>query len=95
MNIEKIDIMDNIVIRYDDYMTVEYKSLEDVTPNFWNEFHSDEELLTINITNPTKRIVKFWGIVNSFPTNIEEMLYIDMNENQKEALDEFISSLSN
>lgn len=93
MNIEKIDIIDNIVIRYDDMITIEVRPLEDMLPSFWNEFHTDEELLTINITNPFKRIVKFYGIINSIPTSIEELEYIDMTLEQKSILDEFIASL--
>ena len=55
-----------------------------------NEFSDTQELLTVNITDPIARIMKFYTIENSIPKSFTELNYSDMTEEQKVIWDSFV-----
>jgi hypothetical protein len=90
-NVTKIDIMIDTIYCYDemtneriDYpLTAEYDF-------FMDEFSDTQELLTVNITNPIARIMKFYNIENSVPKSYTELDYVDMTPEQKVDFDAFV-----
>jgi hypothetical protein len=87
---EKIDIMGNVLYRYDSDM----KQQESTTFNddtFETTFMGTQDLLTINISQPIKRIMKFYDINMGVPESFEELDYDSMTEQQKTILDNFIT----
>lgn len=91
-NVTKIDVMMEIIHCYDeltneraDYpLTSEYDF-------FMNEFSDTQELLTVNISDPIARIMKFYTIENSIPKSFVELDYLDMTKEQKVIFDSFIT----
>ena len=51
-----------------------------------------QELLTINVSQPAKRIIKFYNIEMGIPESFEELQYDSMTAEQKSALDNFITA---
>jgi len=90
-NVTKIDIIVDTIYCYDEItnervnypLTSEYDS-------FMNEFSDTQELLTVNITDPIARIMKFYTIENSIPKSFTELNYSDMTEEQKIIWDSFV-----
>ena len=60
---------------------------------FMNEFSDTQELLTVNITDPIARIMKFYNIETSVPESYTELDYIDMTEEQKADFDAFVEMI--
>ena len=88
---EKFDIIGNVVYRYDDDM----QQQTDVTFNdttFESTFMDTQDLLTINVSQPIKRIVKFYNIQMGIPESITELDYESMTAEQKSVLDDFITT---
>jgi hypothetical protein len=96
--VSKIDTFkqqEQIVCYNEIEMTREIYPLTSDYDFFMEEFSDTEDLLTVNIENPIKRIVKFYAIQESIPSSFTELNYQDMNENQKEILDQFINLIIN
>jgi hypothetical protein len=93
-NVTKIDIMVDTIYCYDALTTerAEYPLTAEYD-FFMNEFSDIQELLTINIYNPIPRIIKFYGIENSIPTNFIELDYVDMSQEQKRIFDTFVQMI--
>lgn len=91
-NVTKIDIMVDTIYCYNELtngmisypLTSEYDF-------FMNDFSDTQELLSVNIDNPIARIMKFYTIENSVPKSFTELDYVDMNQNQKESFNAFIT----
>ena len=87
----KIDILVDTIYCYDemtnermDYpLTSEYNF-------FMDEFSDTQELLTVNISDPIARIMKFYSIENSVPKSFSELDYLDMTEVQQRVFDTFV-----
>ena len=87
----KIDILVDTIYCYDemtnermDYpLTSEYNF-------FMDEFSDTQELLTVNISDPIARIMKFYNIENSVPKSFSELDYLDMTEVQQRVFDTFV-----
>jgi len=96
--VSKIDIFkaqQQIVCYNELEMTKEMYPLTSDYDFFMEEFSDTEDLLTVNVENPIKRIVKFYNIQDYTPESFTELNYQDMNENQKEILDQFINLIIN
>lgn len=90
-NVTKIDVIVDTIYCYDEmtnemidyHLTSEYDF-------FMKEFSDTQELLTVNISDPIARIIKFYVIENSIPKSFTELDYVDMTEEQKNIFDSFI-----
>ena len=90
-NVTKIDIIVDTIYCYDEITNerVDYP-LTSEYDFFMNEFSDTQELLTVNITDPIARIMKFYTIENSIPKSFTELNYSDMTEEQKVIWDSFV-----
>lgn len=87
---EKLDIIGNVLYRYDsDMEQQESTTFNDDT--FETTFMDTQDLLTINVSQPIKRIIKFYNINMGVPESFEELDYDSMTEQQKTILDNFIT----
>ena len=93
--IEKIDIIGLVIYRYNELqeqqpsipLTSEYDT-------FINEFSDTQDLLSINVSQPIKRIMKFYEIKEGIPNSFEELDYLEMTAPQQVILDNFINQVS-
>ncbi len=79
---EKLDIIGNVVYRYDSDM----EQQESITFNdtaFQETFMDTQELLTINVSQPIKRIMKFYNINMGIPESFVELDYNLMTNEEK------------
>ena len=87
---EKFDIIGTVVYRYDDDMQQqEETTFNDATLEA--TFMDTQDLLTINVSQPIKRIVKFYNIQMGIPESFVELDYNLMTNEEKITLDNFIS----
>ena len=93
-NVTKIDIMIDTIYCYDELINerIDYPLTEEYD-FFMNEFSDTQELLTVNITDPIARIMKFYTIENSVPKSFTELDYVDMTEEQKLIFDNFVDMI--
>ena len=90
---EKFDIINGMVYRYDVDMNQQpSEPFNDAT--FEATFMDTQDLLTINVSEPIKRIIKFYNIQMGIPESIVELDYDSMTLEQKGVLDNFITSRS-
>ena len=90
---EKFDIIEDVVYRYDSDMQQQADTtFNDAT--FEAAFMDTQDLLTINVSQPIKRIVKFYNIQMGIPESFTELDYDSMTAEQKTALDNFITNNS-
>ena len=61
--------------------------------DFTSLFSDTEDLLTINITDPIPRLIKFYEIKDSIPEEVILLNYSDMTEEQKLTWDSFVTSI--
>ena len=93
-NVTKIDIMIDTIYCYDEMTNerIDYPLTSDYD-FFINEFSDTQELLTVNISDPIARIMKFYTIENSIPKSFVELDYIEMNKTQKVIFDSFVEMI--
>jgi len=93
-NVTKIDIMIDTIYCYDEMTNerIDYPLTSDYD-FFVNEFSDTQELLTVNISDPIARIMKFYTIENSVPKSFTELDYIDMSKEQKAIFDSFVEMI--
>lgn len=90
--IEKIDVIDNVIYVYDENMelinSVNIDTLEGLDLTYLN----DCKLFSINISKPTKRVVKF-SELQGIDTNaiFVETLYENMTSQQVIDFDNFVN----
>ena len=93
-NVTKIDVISVDIYAYDEMTnTKEIYPLTEEYDFFMNEFSDTQDLLTVNITNPIARIMKFYTIENSIPKSFVELDYIDMTKEQKVIFDSFVEMI--
>ena len=93
-NVTKIDVISVDIYAYDEMTnTKEIYPLTEEYDFFMNEFSDTQELLTVNITDPIARIMKFYTIENSIPKSFIELDYIEMNKTQKVIFDSFVEMI--
>jgi glutamine synthetase type III len=90
-NVTKIDIMIDTIYCYDEMTNerIDYP-LTSEYDFFMDEFSDTQELLTVNITDPIARIMKFYNIENSIPKSYTELDYANMTAEQKADFDAFV-----
>lgn len=94
MEIDKIDIINDNIHCYNKEQSQNINSKIDSSMNeFLNTFSDTQDLITINISKPIKRIVKFYDINESIPASFIEKLYSDMTSSEKLILDDFINKI--
>ena len=93
-NVTKIDIMVDTIYCYNEITNerIDYP-LTSEYDFFINEFSDTQELLTVNISDPIARIMKFYTIENSVPKSFVELDYIDMTKEQKVIFDSFVEMI--
>ena len=88
---EKFDIIEDVTYRYDSDMEAQDSvAFNDAT--FESTFMDTQELLTINVSQPAKRIIQFYNIEMGIPESFEELQYDSMTAELKSALDNFITA---
>lgn len=88
---EKFDIIESVTHRYNSDMEAQDSvAFNDAT--FESTFMDTQELLTINVSQPVKRIMKFYNIQMGIPESFTELDYDSMTAEQKSALDNFITA---
>lgn len=93
-DVTKIDIIGTEIYAYNEFTnTKEIYPLTSEYDFFINEFSDTQELLTVNISDPIARIMKFYTIENSVPKSFTELDYIDMTEEQKLIFDTFVTMI--
>lgn len=93
-NVTKIDIMMNTIHCYDEFTNekVDYP-LTSEYDFFMNTFSDTQDLLTVNITDPIARIMKFYTIENSIPKSYTELEYSKMTADDKVIFDNFVGMI--
>jgi len=93
--IEKIDIVGQVIYRYNEEQEQQaFIPLTSEYDTFINEFSDTQDLLSINVSQPIKRIMKFYEIKEGIPNSFEELDYSEMTAPQKVILDDFINEVS-
>ena len=88
---EKFDIIGSVLYRYDsDMEQQESTTFNDNT--FETTFMDTQDLLTINVSQPIKRIMKFYNINMGIPESFIELDYDSMTAEHKATLDNFITA---
>lgn len=92
--VTKIDIIGLDIYAYNELEnTKEIYPLTEEYDFFMNEFSDTQDLLTVNISDPIARIMKFYTIENSVPKSFTELDYIEMTEKQKGIFDTFVEMI--
>lgn len=93
-NVTKIDIMVDTIYCYDELTNerIDYPLTKEYD-FFMNEFSDIQELLTVNISDPIARIMKFYTIENSIPKSFTELNYSDMSQEQNRIFDTFVEMI--
>ena len=89
-NVTKIDIIGQEIFCYDEQTDERVIYPLVGVDAFMNEFSDTQDLLTVNITDPLARLVKFYAITESVPESFIILDYTDMTAEQKVIFDEFI-----
>ena len=87
---EKFDIIAEVTYRYNSDME-QQDSVAFNDTAFQETFMDTQELLTINVSQPIKRIMKFYNINMGIPESFVELDYNLMTNEEKITLDNFIS----
>ncbi len=88
---EKFDIINNVTYRYDSDME-QQESVPFNDNTFESTFMDTQDILSINVTFPVKRIVKFYNVEMGIPESFTELDYDSMTAEQKSVLDNFITT---
>jgi len=89
-NVTKIDIIEQQIVCYDEQTDERVIYPLVGVDAFMNEFSDTQDLLTVNITDPLVRLIKFYAITESIPESFIILDYTDMTDEQKVIFDEFI-----
>jgi hypothetical protein len=93
-NVTKIDIISTEIYAYNELdNTKEIYPLTSEYDFFMNEFSDTQDLLTVNISDPIARIMRFYTIENSVPKSFTELDYIEMSKEQKAIFDTFVEMI--
>jgi len=89
-NVTKIDIIEQQIVCYDEQTDEKVIYPLVGVDAFMNEFSDTQDLLTVNITDPLVRLIKFYAITESIPESFIILDYTDMTDEQKVIFNEFI-----
>lgn len=96
METEKIDIIESEVIAYNTTLSEKkHYKLDYQMFDFMNAFSDTQDLLTVNISNPIKRVMKFYMIKEAIPSSQVELPYSEMSIEQQTIMDNFIAYITN
>jgi len=89
--LEKIDIIDQEIFTYNEnFNAIKTLPLTSEYDAFINEFSNTQTLLTVNISNPIKRVMNYY-----VDGEFIESDYDNMSDYQKLITDEFINQINN
>lgn len=93
--IEKIDVINNVVYVYDGTYTLIKIINLDTLDGLDLTYLDGCKMLTFNLTQPIKRVIKFFEL-NALETTAEfqEFIYSEMTEQQKIDFDNFIKLIN-
>lgn len=96
MGLEKIDLFREFISTYN-VVGTQIKVIYNLSEysEFINEFSDTQDLLTVNISHPIKRIMKFYSIEMGIPSSFTELNYEDMSDIQKDITDNYIEQIKN
>jgi len=90
----KIDIIKQEIFCYDETNnTREIHQLDSDCDAFMSAFADTQELLTVNIINPTPRVIKFYGIKASVPDSFVVTEFSDMTDAKKIIFTNFVEMI--
>ena len=90
-DVTKIDIIGQDIFCYnEDNGNREIYPLTSAYDDFMNAFSDTQDLLTVNITVPIPRVMKFYKIENSIPESFIELDYVDMSAQDQIIFNDFI-----
>lgn len=92
IDVTKIDIIEQDIFCYnEDNGTIVVYPLTSAYDDFMNAFSDTQDLLTVNITVPIPRVMKFYKIENSIPESFIEIDYVDMSTPDQIIFNDFIA----
>jgi|LakMenEpi03Aug12_release.lakeMendotaPanAssembly.Ray.scaffolds.fasta_scaffold2794475_1 hypothetical protein len=93
-NVTKIDIIVDTIYCYDELTNerIDYPLTKEYD-FFMNEFSDTQELLTVNISDPIARVMKFYNIENSIPKSYTELDYSNMDQQQQKIFNAFVEMI--
>lgn len=93
-NVTKIDVIGKEIFCYNE-ITGERKiyKIDTTMEVFFNTFANGQDLLTINLINPIKRLIRFYNITDSVPAKIEEIPFANMTVLEKTIFDAFVNMI--
>ena len=92
-NVTKIDIIGQEIASYNEETDERVIYPLVGVDTFMNEFSDTQDLLTVNISNPKARLIRFYSITESIPQRFEIIDYTDMTAGQKVIFDEFVNHI--
>jgi hypothetical protein len=93
-DVTKIDIIGQDIFCYnEDNGNREIYPLIEEYDFFMNAFSDTQDLLTVNITVPIARVMKFYTIENSIPESFIELDYADMTEENQGIFNAFVAMI--
>lgn len=91
-DVTKIDIIGQDIFCYnEDNGNREIYPLTEEYDFFMNIFSDTQDLLTVNITVPIPRVMKFYTIENSIPESFIEIDYADMVASDQIIFNDFVA----
>ena len=93
ITVTKIDIIKDSIYCYDEETDEKVIYPLIGVDTFITEFSDTQDLLTVNISNPKARLIRFYSITESIPQRFEIIDYTDMTSGQKVIFDEFVNHI--
>ena len=93
ITVTKIDIIKDSIYCYDEETDEKVIYPLIGVDTFITEFSDTQDLLTVNISNPKARLIRFYSITESIPQRFEIIDYTDMTAGQKVIFDEFVNHI--
>jgi hypothetical protein len=93
--LEKIDIIGLQIFTYDEnFNAIKTLPLTSEYNAFIKEFSDKQDMLTVNISKPIKRIMKYYDTEKVVDNTFIELDYNDMDNSQKLITDNFINKVN-
>lgn len=94
--LEKIDIIGLQIFTYDEnFNAIKTLPLTSEYNAFIKEFSDKQDMLTVNISKPIKRIMKYYDTEKIADSSFVELDYDNMTDSQKSTTDSFINQVNN
>ena len=89
--VEKLDLLPNYTAIYNNQMQL-IRINDTTTVSDFNVMFADScDLVTLNVSIPIKRLMKFYGIKDAIPGAYIEVPYSTMTAEQKQIFDNFVA----